>query len=272
MDREDNRLTNLLIVNNSQHAKIHNNIKLLIRPLLDAGYITYDRSTNTYVLTKCKTVFEQRRQIFENFNNHTNEHPDHIHNNQDEEFKKITKSMIEKYGYITSNTQRWTSEEINFIKNNPNLPRITITTILSSRNKSSIKHKLHRLGYRVRQKKVIPKHYHMIRVSGKNIPKHRHIMSLHLGKTLTIKDVVHHIDSIKTNNDISNLVCFTDDDDYKNNNGLSANSKHKKAEGTFNLCVPSLYNRGIITYSKEQEAYILGDNFITNDENYKPME
>ena len=47
--------------------------------------------------------------------------------------------------------------------------------------------------------------YKAIRVDGKKIDEHRHIMQLKLGRKLKTNEVVHHIDGNKRNNDISNL-------------------------------------------------------------------
>lgn len=47
--------------------------------------------------------------------------------------------------------------------------------------------------------------YRAIKVDGKKVDEHRHIMEEHLGRTLGVDEVVHHKDGDKTNNDIENL-------------------------------------------------------------------
>ena len=49
------------------------------------------------------------------------------------------------------------------------------------------------------------KGYRMIRVNGACKPYHRHLMELHLGRTLCRDEVVHHIDGDVTNNSLDNL-------------------------------------------------------------------
>lgn len=53
--------------------------------------------------------------------------------------------------------------------------------------------------------------YHGKRINGKrvNIPYHRHVMELHLGRKLTGSELVHHIDGNKYNNCIKNLKIVT---------------------------------------------------------------
>lgn len=53
------------------------------------------------------------------------------------------------------------------------------------------------------------KHYKAIKVNGKKKDEHRHIMEVHLGRSLTSNEVVHHIDENKHNNDLSNLVVMS---------------------------------------------------------------
>ena len=52
-------------------------------------------------------------------------------------------------------------------------------------------------------------HYRAIRVSGKKIDEHRHIMEEKLGRKLLPTEVVHQIDGNKLNNDPDNLQIMT---------------------------------------------------------------
>ena len=47
--------------------------------------------------------------------------------------------------------------------------------------------------------------YKRIRINGRSIPEHRHVMEQYLGRKLKRSEIVHHIDGNGLNNDISNL-------------------------------------------------------------------
>jgi len=47
--------------------------------------------------------------------------------------------------------------------------------------------------------------YRMIRVNGRNVLEHRHVMEQHLGRSLRPDEVVHHVDGDRRNNAVSNL-------------------------------------------------------------------
>ena len=51
--------------------------------------------------------------------------------------------------------------------------------------------------------------YKFIRVNGKKIALHRHVMELKLGRKLTRNEVVHHADGNPLNNDPTNLVVLS---------------------------------------------------------------
>lgn len=53
------------------------------------------------------------------------------------------------------------------------------------------------------------KHYRGIKVNGKKIDYHRHIMQEHLGRELSRNEVVHHINGNKHDNRIENLKVMT---------------------------------------------------------------
>ena len=54
--------------------------------------------------------------------------------------------------------------------------------------------------------KVLKSKYKAIKVNGKKIDLHRHIMQSHLGRQLGFNECVHHIDGNKLNNNLENLV------------------------------------------------------------------
>ena len=47
--------------------------------------------------------------------------------------------------------------------------------------------------------------YKALKRNGKRIDEHRLVMEIHLGRKLTRQEVVHHIDGVKQNNELSNL-------------------------------------------------------------------
>lgn len=51
--------------------------------------------------------------------------------------------------------------------------------------------------------------YKMIKVDGKNVPEHRHIIEQHLSRKLSDDEVVHHINGDKKDNRIENLQVMT---------------------------------------------------------------
>ena len=64
------------------------------------------------------------------------------------------------------------------------------------------------------------KKYTVIKVDGKYIREHRHVMQVHLGRKLETYEHVHHINGISTDNRIENLQVLT-------------NSEHQKLELSF---------------------------------------
>ena len=47
--------------------------------------------------------------------------------------------------------------------------------------------------------------YRWIRVDGKNVREHRHVMEMHLGRKLLPTEIVHHLNGVTTDNKVDNL-------------------------------------------------------------------
>ncbi len=61
--------------------------------------------------------------------------------------------------------------------------------------------------YKSKQIIVLNK-YKSRKVNGKNVGEHRLVMEKHIGRKLTKKEVVHHIDGDKSKNELDNLMLF----------------------------------------------------------------
>lgn len=75
------------------------------------------------------------------------------------------------------------------------------------------------------------------------VAEHRLVMEEHLGRLLTQKEQVHHINLVKSDNRLENLLLCSDA------------SQHFKAHGTLNKCVEKLMQTGILTFNKETFSY-----------------
>lgn len=75
------------------------------------------------------------------------------------------------------------------------------------------------------------------------IAEHRYLMEKQLGRLLTEKEQVHHINLVKGDNRLENLVLCKDA------------SQHFKAHGTLNKCVNQLIEKGLLTFNRETFTY-----------------
>ena len=272
-DRTDNRPgINLIILSKKQHGILHGSVKKMVKYLMKSGYVKYDRTRNLYIVADCKTDIEFRRKIYNDFKVDLNM----VGNNE-----KIKKEILASLpNPKTSDFKPWTDDELRIIKENPNLTMYNMARFFPYRSVNVIRKKLGVLNYEIKKKEPYNSiyGYKMVTIDGKRVRKHRRVMELHLGRPLVESDIIHHINCDRFANNIENLVCFSNPSNnienptcFSNpsNSKSESQSAHRIAEASFNLCVPNLYNRGIVAYSPEQKSYILGENFIANDKNYE---
>lgn len=76
-----------------------------------------------------------------------------------------------------------------------------------------------------------------------DVAEHRLVIEKEIGRYLLPTEYVHHINLIKSDNRIENLVLF------------KSHSEHFKAHGTLNKCVAFLIDRNVLTYNRETNSY-----------------
>jgi hypothetical protein len=76
-----------------------------------------------------------------------------------------------------------------------------------------------------------------------DVAEHRLIIEKHIGRYLLPSEYVHHINLIKDDNRLENLVLF------------DSHSGHFKAHGSLNRCVSTLVDRNIIKYNRDLDVY-----------------
>lgn len=75
------------------------------------------------------------------------------------------------------------------------------------------------------------------------VAEHRLAMESHIGRLLEGNELVHHINLLKGDNDIKNLVLF------------KSTSDHFKSHGSLNECVAELMKRGDIKFNRKTNRY-----------------
>jgi len=107
------------------------------------------------------------------------------------------------------------------------------------------KRKAYKDGWRVKSNGYVYKRMWNNRFKGEWVTQHRHIMEKHLGRELEKDEFVHHIDCVKTNNDINNLwVC----------NASQHALAHKSVEKLFPIL---MQNGGKLDFNSNKGIYCI---------------
>ena len=111
--------------------------------------------------------------------------------------------------------KQWTKKEIEYLKQGYNEEAdVQILMAELDRSNSSIKHKASKLGLKIRDGRtrvrwVKNTPYLVFHINRKPVFEHRFLMEKKIGRELTDKDIVHHIDGNSLNNSLENLVLTT---------------------------------------------------------------
>ena len=65
------------------------------------------------------------------------------------------------------------------------------------------------------EKKYNKQGYTLIKVNGKFVLEHKYVVEVYLNRKLTKFEVIHHINSCKTDNSINNLMLFANQNEHK---------------------------------------------------------
>ena len=80
------------------------------------------------------------------------------------------------------------------------------------------------------------------------VREHIYVMENHIGKRIPKNMVVHHIDGVKLNNDLSNLMLMTVDE-------------HNKCHGRIEKIVFELYKMGVVSFNRTTHEYYVDIDF-----------
>lgn len=147
--------------------------------------------------------------------------------------------------------RNWTKEEDEFIRNNNNRTLEWVAGKIK-RNPSVVSERAKRLGCSFKNVAEWGLHsggHEILRwqIDGKrkSIWKHRQIMEQHLGRPLSSKERVHHINGIKTDNRLENLYLCRDE------------RHHFIVHWSIEKLLPELLKSGFVRFNVEQGVYEL---------------
>ena len=170
---------------------------------------------------------------------------------------KATRGRIERLGIKLSTFKRadkkyWSEDEIRILIENKNLPVKELSKLLPRRKYSAIYNKSRLLGI----KRKTQKGYHFDRDGrkiiyikhGVGVAEHRYLIEKKLGRKLSRKEQVHHINGDKTDNRMENLHLFT------------GAAKHLNAHWSLKELIKPLMERNIIKFNGDTGRYELCEN------------
>ena len=103
---------------------------------------------------------------------------------------------------------------------------------------------------------VIYDGYEIVRVEGKAVRYHRHLMEKKIGRKLNKEEIVHHIDCDKLNNNIDNLFL------------CESTSEHNKIHDNLEKLAARMINAGLVVFCPELKEYLYVGIF---PESYKAL-
>ena len=150
---------------------------------------------------------------------------------------------------LSRTLRRWTSEEDQALRDGASTgrPMRDLATELA-RHVSEVSSRARLLGLSPwRTKRELTRGGHVIAgfADGRYILEHRVVMARTLGRPLADSEVVHHINTIKTDNEPGNLYL------------CSGAAEHQRVHRSLERLVPDLMAHGIIYFDRDQGAYQL---------------
>lgn len=136
---------------------------------------------------------------------------------------------LKRLGLRKPRASKWTQQELDYLKQEYPVNGIKHCAEYLNRSERSVSTMADRLGIKVQHTyRMVDKDGYIILVvsSSIKISEHRYVMERFLKRKLTPAECVHHLDGVKTNNDLDNLIVVTP----ANHNTLHAAIKRKDIE------------------------------------------